>query len=122
VKANLDNVIFFDETGLKIQIKSLQRDFAEHSAPGLDGIISIDMGRRGRKIIQSGILRGASIAALNEIISAVENLFDGQGHTLHCSDESFENVRIDSFETGPAGTGAAGAGCEYKIVYTQTGI
>ena len=122
MKANLDESVYFDEQNFELDIKSWQRDAVERGAPGLDGIVSIDMGLGKRVITQTGVIREPSRAKLEIAIMAINILFDGSGHTLTCPDgRIFENVKIDSVETGDVKFSGASAVCKYKITYTQLG-
>ena len=121
MKTNLDGTIYFDEQGLNLLIESRQRDSVERSVGGLDGTLSVDMGLRKRQLIQSGIIRAASKKTLDENIEAINDLIDGQTHTLTRGSETFENLRIDSFEVEQKKAGGSLVSCDYKIVYTQLG-
>lgn len=122
MKANLDSFVYFDNDNFSLQIKSGQRDIVERSAAGLDGAVSIDLGRRTRKIIQTGQLRAANKFALNQRMADIDEIFDGQLRTLSAPDgQVFENLRIDSFQTGEVVSGGSSVSCNYEIVYTQLG-
>lgn len=56
----LDGQRLFDDIGVEIEKESLRKGSIEKAVPGLDGVISIDMGSRSRKIRQSGTLRASS--------------------------------------------------------------
>lgn len=120
MKATLDGQIVFDGEGLKVQAGNWKRSLVERAIAGLDGVLSIDSGLRGRQIKQTGVLRAASETALGEKISAIGSFMDGEGHTLITdSGEQFDNLRIDSFEVGEKGFGGSSVFCEYGIRYTQ---
>jgi hypothetical protein len=71
MSTTLDGQRLFDEEGLRIEPGSFGRDSVERTAAGLDGVLSIDLGRRSRKIKQSGVLRAQSRAKMNERIDAI---------------------------------------------------
>lgn len=118
--ASLDGQRLFDEQELEIQSGSITRGAIERAVSGLNGLLSIDLGRRGRKIKQQGTLRARSQPQMQNRINAISAYLDGNTHTLMIgSDEKFENVRMDAFkvcEKRPAGGGLA---IDYEIVYTQ---
>ncbi len=120
MKTTLDSNILFDEQTLEISAGSFSRDSIERTVPGLDGVLSIDLGRRGRKIKQTGTLRAKSRAQLDERISKIAAFMDGDTHTLTTgSGREFANLRMDSFKAiaeHPNGTGIV---VDYEIVYTQ---
>lgn len=114
----LDGQILFDEQA-EIESGGLTRASIERTAPGLEGMVSIDLGSRSRKIKQTGVLRAASRSQLNQKIIAISNFMDGNTHTLAGSGEEFDNLRMDSFKVSdkrPAGNGVA---ADYEIIYTQ---
>jgi hypothetical protein len=120
MKARLDGQFIFDDEGLSIQAGSEQRQNVERAVAGLDGMLSIDLGLRGRRIKQTGVLRAASEAALRTKISVISAFMDGQTHTLVTADEEqLENLRIDYFEVKEKRAGGSGVCCEYEIRYTQ---
>ena len=122
MKANLDNFVYFDSDSFNLQIKSRQRDVAERGAVGLDGAVSIDLGQRTRKLIQTGQLRASNKTALNEKIADIDEMFDGQMRTLITpAGRMFENLRIDSFQTEAVVVSGSAVSCTYEIVYTQLG-
>jgi hypothetical protein len=122
MKANLNSFVYFDNDSFSLQIKSGQRNVVEKNAAGLDGTVSIDLGSRARKIIQTGQLRAANKSALNQKIADIDEMFDGQLRTLTAPDgRVFENLRIDSFQTGQIVSGGSSVSCDYEIVYTQLG-
>ena len=116
----LDGQALFDEQQLEIEAGSFSRDSIERAVPGLDGVLSIDLGGRGRQIKQKGILRARSIAELNDMIDAISAFMDGDTHTLVVSDgREFCDVRMDSFNTSNERTSGSGVSIDYEIIYTQ---
>lgn len=115
----LDGLKLFDENQLEIEVGSYKRDTIEKSSPMLDGVISIDLGRRSRMIKQKGSLRAKSRSALNERISAVSNLLDGNTHTLICESGLYQNLRMDSFKVTGEREDGTGLIADYEITYTQ---
>ena len=120
MSATLDGQKLFDEQDLKIERGSIGRDSIERTAPGLDGILSIDLGGRSRKIKQRGVLRAKSRSQMDDRIGAISAYIDGDTHTLVISNgEEFDNVRMDAFKVTEEKTSGSGLCCDYEIVYTQ---
>jgi len=120
MNATLDGQELFGEQRLEIELGSLHRDLMERAVPGLDGVVSIDLGGRSRKIKQRGVLRSASRMQMNEKISAISAYMDGDTHTLITSrGESIGNLRMDTFKVTKEHADGAGLCCDYEIVYTQ---
>ena len=120
MSTTLDRQRLFDEEELRFEVGSFVRDSIERTAAGLDGLLSIDLGRRGRKIKQSGVLRAQSRARLNEIINAISGYMDGDTHTLRINNgESIGNLRMDSFKVTEERASGSGLNCDYEILYTQ---
>lgn len=116
----LDGQEVFDEQQLEIQPNSVCRDSIERTIAGLDGVLSIDLGERGRKIKQKGVLRARSRSQMNERIDAISAYIDGGTHTLTTSSgEEFANLRMDIFKVGKERTSGGGVAIDYEIVYTQ---
>lgn len=122
MKAVLDDKVFFSETVFALEVKSPQRDIIQRLAAGLDGQVNIDLGFRGRKIVQKGELRARNQAELQKQIDEINGLIDGKLHILKCPDgRIFGNLLIDEFQTGSSITGGAHICCKYKLTYTQQG-
>lgn len=120
MRAILDGQDLFDEQQLEIEVDSISRDSIERAVSGLDGVLSIDMGGRGRKIKQKGLLQAKSRAQINNRINAISAYIDGNTHTLTRSDgEKLENLRMDSFKVSKERAGGRGIVADYEIVYTQ---
>jgi len=120
MSTTLDGQILFDEQQLEIELGSFSRDSIERAAAGLEGVLSIDMGGRGRMINQRGVLRSRSRAQMNDRIRAISAYMDGDTHTLVTSSgEEFGNLRMDSFKVTKERASGNGFCCDYEIVYTQ---
>ena len=116
----LDGQSIFDEQHLKIELDSVNRDSMERTVPGLDGVLSVDLGRRGRVIKQRGVLQAKSKLQMNERISLISAYMDGKTHTLVAKNgEEFGNLRMDVFKVSNERTGGLGVIVDYEIVYTQ---
>ena len=118
MKARLDGQIVFDDEGLSILVDGKRREFVERAVAGLDGLLSIDLGERGGQIVQTGVLRAGSEAALRKKISAISACMDGRSHTL-TTGEQYEDLRMDSFEVKEKSVSGVGVCCGYEIRYTQ---
>jgi len=120
MSVTLDGQNLFDEQQLEIEQDSLNRDSTEKAVAGLDGVISVDMGGRARKIRQRGTLRAQSRTQMNTRINAISAYMDGKTHTLVSNEgETFENLRMDSFKVSRERAGGNGIAVDYEIVYTQ---
>jgi len=120
MSVTLDGQNLFDERQLEIEPGSLRRDSIERAVVGLDGVLSIDLGGRSRKIKQTGVLRTTGRSQMNERINAISARMDGDAHTLVTdSGEEFDNLRMDVFKVKKERTNGSGLCCDYEIVYTQ---
>jgi hypothetical protein len=120
MSVSIDGQMVFDRQQLKIEAGSFTRDSIERAVPGLDGVLSIDLGQRSRKIKQTGLLRAKSRTQINERINTIFALMDGSTHTLVTgSGDKFDNLRMDSLNTSNERTDGAGIIVDYEIVYTQ---
>jgi hypothetical protein len=117
---NLDGINLFGEGESQIEVGSFGRESIERSAAGLDGVISIDLGERGRKIRQKGEIRARSKADLDSKVGAISAFIDGDTHTLVGSQgERFENIRVDSVSVKNERESGSGVVGDYEVVYTQ---
>jgi hypothetical protein len=117
---NLDGINLFGEGESQIEVGSFGRESIERSAAGLDGVISIDLGERGRKIRQKGEIRARSKAELDSKVGAISAFIDGDTHTLVGSQgERFENARVDSISVKNERESGSGVVADYEVVYTQ---
>ncbi len=120
MRVTLDGQMVFDEQSPTFSISSFSRDSIERAVPGLNGVLSIDLGQRGRKIKQTGTLRAKSRPQLDERISVISTHMDGETHTLVTADgRQFSSIRIDSFRLGQEYINGTGASVDYEIIYTQ---
>ncbi|MBN1974202.1 MAG: hypothetical protein JW787_11220 [Sedimentisphaerales bacterium] len=119
MSTTLDGLKLFDGNQLQIEAGSYKRELIEKSAPMLDGVISIDLGRRSRIIKQTGTLRAKSRSLLNERILAVSNCMDGNTHILDAESGLYQNLRMDSFKVTKEREDGTGITADYEIAYTQ---
>jgi hypothetical protein len=120
MRTTLDERDLFDEQGLTIEVGSLEKVSTEKAVAGLDGVLSIALGGRGRRITQKGTLRTSSRLKMNEIIDVISAYMDGRMHTLATSDgREFANLRMDVFKVIKTTESGIGLCCEYEIVYRQ---
>ena len=118
MKAMIDETLEFEQ--MHLETGSYQRDAAERSVTGLDGVISIDLGMRKRQLIQKGILHAASAEALREKVDSFSKLIDGRIHKLVLGNgKCFDNLRVDGVEVAPECHSGKGPSCDLKIRYTQ---
>jgi hypothetical protein len=120
MSVSLDGQALFDERQLAIESGSPVRDSIERAIAGLDGVLSIDLGERGRRIKQKGSLRAGSMAELNDKIASISAFMDGDTHALAISGgREFDDLRMDSFSTSSERTSSSGVTVDYEIIYTQ---
>jgi len=120
MNATLDGQSLFDEQQLEIEPGSISRDSIERTVPGLDGVLSIDVGERGREIKQRGVLRAKSRSQMDDRISVISAYMDGDTHTLATSSgKEFDNLRMDVFKVSKERASGGGVAIDYEIVYTQ---
>jgi len=120
MSTTLDGQSLFDEQELKIESGSLRRGSIERTVVGLDGVLSIDLGKRGRKVKQAGVLRAKSRLQMNERIGVISAYMDGDTHTLVTSNgEEFDNLRMDVFKVSKERASGGSVAIDYEIVYTQ---
>ena len=120
MSTTLDGRALFDERDLRLAVGPLERSSIERSVAGLDGLASIDLGLRGRKMRQRGTLRAASRAQMDARLAAIESFLDGAEHTLRTADgRQYDHLRMDAFS--PLGSQVEGTGLvvEYEITYMQ---
>lgn len=123
MSVTLDGQVLFDEHQLQIKLDSISRDLVERAVPGLDGVLSIDLGGRGRKIEQRGVLRAKSRSQLDNKISAISTYMDGDTHKLLTnSGEEFDNLRMDVFKVSKERASSSDVVVDYEIVYTQLNV
>lgn len=120
MNTTLDGQSLFDQQQIEIEIGSISRDSMERTITGLDGVLSIDMGRRSRKIKQKGTLIAKSQLQMDKRISAISNYMDGDTHKLVTgSGQEFDDLRMDVFKVSKERTSGGGMVVDYEIVYTQ---
>ncbi len=120
MNVTLDGQNLFDQQQLEIKPDSISRACAEKVVSGLDGLLSIDLGKRSRKIRQKGTLRAQSRSQMQDRIDAISAYQDGDTHTLIIGgQQTFENLRMDVLKVTNERVSAGGLEVDYEIVYTQ---
>jgi hypothetical protein len=123
MSVTLDGQKVFDEEELKVEPSSVCQDSVERAVPGLDGVLSIDLGKRSRKVKQRGVLRAKSQSQMNNRVTAISTFIDGNTHKLVISgDGEFDNLRMDTFRVIDERTSGNGVVIDYEIVYTQLAV
>ena len=116
----LDGDDLFDEQEVKIEVGSISREAVERAVTGLDGVVSIDMGKRSRSIKQRGVITANSRTAMQQRIEAISAYIDGNTHTLVTNyGDEYRDVRVDAFRVKTERTGGNGVTVDYEILYTQ---
>ena len=122
MNTTLDGKALFDEQDLQIEIDSPQRASIERSIPRLDGVLSIDLGRRSRKVRQRGTLHAASHTQMQARTDVIKAFIDGHTHILATTDgQIHRQLRMDVFRLLDSRPGGPGVVVEYEITYTQLG-
>ena len=122
MSATLDGQAVFDERELTVAVDSPSRASLERATAGLDGVLSIDLGARPRRIRQTGSLVAASRSAMSARVDAIAAFIDGRTHTLTTADgQGYDNLRMDTLKRLDEQVAGPGIVLEYEIVYTQLG-
>jgi len=120
MRVTLDGEILFDDQRIEFELGSAGRECVERSVPGVDGVLSIDLGQRARRVKQKGLLRAASLAEMEEKIESISALMDGKAHELEsASGRTMADLRLDSFKITQKETSGTGLCWGYEIIYTQ---
>ena len=116
----IDGQRIFGEGEHVLRPGSWQRKTIDQGFAGLDGVVSVDLGMRSRKLKQHGYISTGSVRALTELIDMICGYIDGGVHELVDQDGvSYASIRMDAFSlVGPISKGSR-ARCEYEAVYTQ---
>ena len=123
MSTTLDEQRLFDEHCLEVELESINRSSTERTVPGLDGVLSIDLGQRSRKIKQAGTLHAKSHTEMEQRIEAISAYLDGETHVLVTKDgRKLESLRMDAFRVSKERTGGGSLFCDYEIVYTQLSV
>lgn len=87
---------------------------------GLNGELVLDMGRRSRRVVQTGRLQASDAPSLRTLVAAIEAAADGQTHTLvDDAGRTYPNLIVERFElTTPIRRGRD-FWCEYRLEYLQ---
>ena len=115
-----DGKALFGDGADVIEPQSWRRETLDRSFGGLDGVLSVDLGQRGRVLKQRGSLVAGSVGGLDSVIRDISDYIDGQSYVL--SDQngiSYANVRMDRFALLEPIAAANQVRCEYEIIYTQ---
>ena len=116
----LDGKAMFDVGAHAVRPMSWRRETVERGFAGLNGVMSIDLGGRERKLKQRGALKADSVAALLKMIDEISCYIDGQIHELADQNSTcYTNVRMDSFTLLGSIEVGNQACCDYEIIYTQ---
>ena len=120
--ATLDGERLFDGSSVEFEIGGLDRESLERGISGLDGVLRVDLGTRGRRIMQRGTLRGRSRTDLKLRVDSILGYFDGVEHVLVTdTGECFEAVVIQGVDFGVQQVDGKGLSVDYEITYKQLG-
>jgi hypothetical protein len=120
MNAAFDGTVLFEQ--LDLTVGSWERSALEKSAVGVDGVVSVDLGKRAREVVVRGLVRAFSDQRLMIRLDAVRALADGACHTLAVSDgRYFDRLRVDGVETGSRSYSGRGVCCEFTVRFRQLG-
>jgi len=120
MKILLDGIDIFGGDISSLTVGSVERESIERSVAGLDGVVSIDMGQRDRKLVQKGTIGGLNAEQLQQQRAEIESFIDGTCRTLSANDgREFANVRMDSFKAKSFSASSTEAVMEYEIEHRQ---
>lgn len=96
------------------------RELRQRGLAGLDGLVVVDLGRRGREITQTGRLQADTLESLQDQFAAIEAFADGNEHSLEDDlGRRFPRVLLESFQlTTPIQRGR-GYFCDYRAQYRE---
>lgn len=101
----IDGAALFNSGPATMRQGPLQRAVQRAAYPGLDGISSLDMGRRGRPYQQTGTLvaTGATVLAAQEALSALIALIEAKadGLSTHSLADDLGHSISESVLVGP---------------------
>lgn len=118
MKVTLDGIIEFEQ--MELAVGSWRRESIERAAAGVDGAIKVDLGRRTREIVQKGIIRSPSRAALLSKVDIISDMANGASHTVETAEgDKFENVWIETVMVDSMEYMGSGASVEIEIRYVQ---
>jgi len=118
MKATLDGVVLFDLS--RLEEGNWRRESVQRTAAGVNGQVSVDLGRRSRELVGRGVMRAFSELTLNAQLDVIR--MDGSTHTLSMSDgRSLPNLRVDAVSAGRRIDNGGGVSCDFEIRFTQLG-
>ncbi len=118
--AIINESIFVDEQN--IRARSWTRQHADKSGAGVDGVVSVDLGRRTRELSQQGTLRALSREGLQKVIDQIESLAGTGEITIRTErGQVYSHLRMDQFEAGYIFFAGVGVCCEFTARYCQLG-
>jgi hypothetical protein len=95
---------------------------AEHAGPGVDGVGLTGLGRKGRKISQSGWLLGDELGSLTAQMEAIEaEVGAGSGELVDELGRAWSEVLMVSFEPGEVERVGVRWGVRYGARYVGLG-
>jgi len=118
--SSLDSQDVFGSGPHTIRAGGPRRVLDSRSFAGVDGELVLDMGLRGREILQQGRLQAPTFDALSTQISAIEQLLDGELHTLTDNHgREYSHVIVERFEPSTPVHKGRDFWCDYTITYRQ---
>ncbi|MHC4981548.1 MAG: hypothetical protein ACYTF6_00055 [Planctomycetota bacterium] len=118
--SSLDGQDLFGSGPHSIRPETWSRAVQYRGFAGINGLLTLDMGLRSRRINQTGRLQAATTSAIHAIVSEIEAKLDGGIHTL--TDDlgfTYPTVLVERFEQSTPVRRSQGFWCDYKISYRQ---
>ncbi len=118
MKVVLNGIATFEQR--KLTLGSWRRESVERSAAGVDGTVSIDLGKRSRELVQEAVFRAFNEVQLKAKVDIVRQYMDGSACWFVVQGgQQFDNLRVDSIEVEDKDYSGAGVSCVCEIRYTQ---
>ena len=118
--STLDGKNLFSSGPCEIRPEHWERKTIQRGFPGIDGELVLDLGLRGRTIVQEGRLQAASAVALQSLISAIRTEDDGNLHTLVDNHgQTYTQVFIEQFQLQTPLNEGRNHWCDYRLIYRQ---
>lgn len=118
MQAVLDGRIVFGHR--KLDEGTVKRASVQSGVNSVDGVVNIDLGKRGRVIKQQGVVHGSCVDAVRDRVYEISALIDGEVHSLKVpGGRVYENLLVRSVTARRPGVSGSIAACRVEIEYEQ---
>ncbi len=118
MQAVLDGRISFGHR--KLDEGTVKRARVQNGINSVDGVVNIDLGKRGRLIKHQGVVHGPSVDTVRDKVYELSALIDGEVHSLKVPDgRVYENLLVRSVMARRPGVSGSIAACRVEIEYEQ---